>query len=121
MKSNTIKIYPTKRQKDILINWMNCYIKMYNETIALFKRYNVKINRAKKKDIYIKPLNLNFNRVRTDHLLNKKQKIINNSQLLKYKRNTKINCNVIDGAIKQACSNYKSALTNIKKKKYKTF
>ena len=35
IKCEKIQMFPTIKQKDILINWMNGYIKMYNETISL--------------------------------------------------------------------------------------
>jgi len=111
IKCEKIKIYPTIKQKDILISWMNCYIKMYNETISIFKRY-----RMRKKN-----LTRNCKKIRTYHMKYKKEKIIKNSQLLKYNSSTKVNSHVLDYAIKQACSNYKSCLTNLRRNNIKHF
>lgn len=102
--SRKIKFFPTTRQKNILLKWMDSYIDMYNATIRLFKEK--RFNRQ--------TISLQWQRVRTDYLKNIKQNIINDSQLPCYNTNTKVNSHVLDGAIKEVCKNYKSCLTNLK-------
>ena len=76
---------------------------MYNETIKFIKNYYIKY----KKTI------LDYKKIRTYHLKNIRDKIITRSSIDTKKR---IKTHIIDCAIKLACSNYKSALSNLKNK-----
>jgi putative transposase len=111
IKCEKIKMYPNKLQKELLINWMNSYITMYNETIKLFKQ----LSYDKK---YIP---LSWKTLRTSYLKNAKSIIIKNSQIIRLTINTKVNTHVLDGAIKEACSNYKACLTNLRNGNIKHF
>ncbi len=106
-----IRIYPTKKQKDMLLNWMDAYIDIYNATIKLFKKYR----------FYGNKITLQWKKIRTKYLKNVKKDIINKSQLSKYKSNTKVNSHVLDGAIQEACKNYKACLSNLKSGNIKHF
>ena len=109
IKCDKIKMYPTPKQRKILISWMNSYIKMYNETISFFKRYYTKHNKVM----------CNWYTVRTTHLRHIKKKIIETSGINQCKSN--IYAHILDLAIKQACASYKSCLTNLKNGNIKKF
>jgi hypothetical protein len=54
-------------------------------------------------------------------LLNKKKIIQDNSQLKQIEKNTKIQTHTLDYALRQLCSNIKSAKTNLLRGKIKNF
>ena len=71
MKSEKIKMYPNNIQKQLLLNWMSSYVRMYNETLKLFKKNrlaNIKFS-------------LNWKKVRTLYLKNIKENIISKSNI----------------------------------------
>jgi putative transposase len=97
-----ITILPNKKQTNILLNWMESYRKMYNETLVIIK----KLIFEKNKNMF------NFRYIRTKFMKKIKTKLTNKS---------KINSHILDGAIKLACVSYKSASTNLKNKNIKYF
>lgn len=103
-------ILPSERQRKILLKWMDTYIRMYNETIKVIKRQFYE----KKK------VNLNFQRLRTDHMLEQKEKLYKSSGL-QNDDSTRINKHILDGAIKDVCTSYSSAFKNFKRKIIKHF
>jgi len=92
-------------QKKILNKWFLSYIKMYNEALNL-----IKIKLINKDD------NINFFAIRKE-LLNIKAEIYQKYENSK----TKINVHDLDLAVKLACSNVKSSLSNMKNKNIKHF
>lgn len=102
IKAIEIQLYPNKKQRAILQHWLNAYRQMYNKTIQLIK------NRFENNKKTI----LSFKTLRTQYLKPKKQKIIDI---------TNAPSHVLDGAIKLACANYKSALSNLKNKNISKF
>ncbi len=116
VKCQKIKIYPNNIQKKLLLNWLNSYRKMYNETIKLFKK-----NKSDKN-----PIKLNWMQLRTNYLKDIKQKIIEESNInIKDKNgnhiNTQVNSHILDFAIQDACAKYKTCLSNIKSYNIKHF
>jgi len=101
----------TNYQKDIINRWFKSYILMYNETLKYIKLRNINNE----------PLILDFKKLRTYHLKETRNKIIETSQHPNYLKDTKIKTHILDKAIQLACSNYKSALTNLKNKNIKYF
>ena len=95
IKCDKIKVYPSETQRNILKKWMDVYITMYNKTIELFK-YN-SFNKIKQ--------DLNWKNVRDKHMLEFKTTLI---------KATKIDSHTLNGAIQDACTSFKSALTNLK-------
>ena len=110
-KCKKINLILTKKQRIILLHWMDLHIKMYNETLKFFKQR--KLNKLK--------ILTNEKKIRTHHLKEVRNKIINNSQLKNCKFKTKINTHVLDQSIKDACAAYKSCLSNIKNRNIKYF
>ena len=101
-KCKKIYLLPTEQQKIILCSWMDSYAEMYNQTLKFFKkRY---FNKEK--------ITVSFMTIRTKYMKNIKEHIC---------KITKIPSHTLDYAIKDACSMYKSALTNIKHRKIKHF
>lgn len=94
----------TPKQKTIFKRWMLTYGLMYNETLRKIKYIYETTNE------YI----LNFQRIRTDHLKTIKNTLILNSNVPDIEGDTQIKAHMLDGAIRLACANYKSALTNYK-------
>lgn len=94
-KCKKIMLIPTTEQKRILLEWMDAYIKMYNQTIKLFRQkyYNNE------------KVTINFKSIRTNYMFDIKESICSKID---------INKHILDCAIKDACTSYKSALTNLK-------
>ena len=103
-----VKMILNKEQKIIFDSWFKSYICMYNKTIKFIKNYYIKF----KKTI------LDFKKIRTYYLKNIRDKIITESSNDTKKR---IKTHIIDCAIKLACSNYKSALSNLTNNNIKQF
>ena len=103
IKCEKIKIYPTKKQRKILLIWMHAYVKMYNDTLKIIKNRK----REKKKTI------LNWKTLRTTHLKDKKTLIIKSTKGKSLKYKSQVNSHVLDGAIHDACSKVKTCITNL--------
>ena len=110
IKCNKINMHLTDTQQEIFNNWFKAYSVMYNKTLKYIKD---------NKEHNIKGL-LNWKTLRTTHLKDIKNEVIEGSKMEKYK-NCQIKCHMLDGAIKLACSNYKSAITNFKRGHIKNF
>ena len=110
-KCKKIIILPNEYQKEILFKWFEIYRKMYNETLKV-----IKTSFYRKEDI-----NLDYKNVRTNYMKPIKEKLYNISGIEQNINKTRINKHILDGAIKDACTSYKSALTNLKVKNIKHF
>lgn len=110
-KCEKIKIYPNNKQRIILLNWMEAYIRMYNETLKLIKQ-----RRLQKL-----PTITSWKTLRTSYLKSIKKDIIVKSNISNLKYKTQVNSHVLDGAIQDACAKFKSCLTNLKRGNIKHF
>ena len=102
IKCKKITILPTDDQQKVLLNWFESYRKCYNEAIYIIKQL-IKENNKKA---------LDFKYIRT-----KKMKFIKETLT----KQTNINSHILDGAIKLACTSYKSAISNHKNGHIKHF
>lgn len=101
----------TTKQQIIFKRWMKTYLLMYNETLRKIKSLYQTTNE----------LNTDYKKLRTGHLKDIKNTLILNSSIREIEGDTKIKAHILDGAIRLACANYKSALTNQKNGNIKTF
>lgn len=102
IKAFKVNIFPNSEQQKFFTGWFNACTKMYNSTLKFIKEEQQRSGK----------LILNFKKLRTYYIKGMRDKI---------KRKTGIFTHVIDNAIKLACSNYKSALTNLKRGNIKYF
>lgn len=96
-----VDLHPNTDQAEILRRWSLAYRKMYNATVAYIKQqYHANRN-----------VTLNFRTLRTHHLRAERDAIIEKSSNVPRKR---VKTHMLDEAIKLACANYKSAITNLR-------
>mgnify|MGYP005992635901 CR=1 FL=1 len=113
IKAKKVILQLTNEQKILINNWINHYRLMYNEALKYIKKY-IRENKG------IKDIKIKFHNVRKA-LYDIKFKIQGLSQIASNEANTKIKIHDLDYAIKLACSNYKSALTNLYRHHTKRF
>lgn len=112
VKCQKIKMYPNKLQKELLLNWMHSYIKMYNETLKVIKK-NAFDNTS---------LTLNWKKLRTNYMKKIKENILKKSNItIGHVNKTQVNGHVLDFAIQDACSKLKSCISNLKNNNIKKF
>jgi len=130
IKCQKIKMIFNSNQKKILHKWFDAYTKMYNEGVKYIKtNYTVTkhfINREQLTNQFnLNQINEkkhfdNFYFIRSELIDNKKE-IINDSQINSIQSNTKIQTHTLDYALRQLCSNIKSAQTNVLRNNFKKF
>lgn len=113
-KCKQIKLLLTKHQKLYINNWLNSFIEMYNCSLKYIKM-NIKYDNNVTNMIYLR-----------SKLLEEKKKIINkydniNLREIDKKKRLSIKVHDIDYAIKLACSNWKSGISNLKNGNIKNF
>lgn len=96
-----VDLHPDARQAEILRRWCLAYRKMYNATIAFIKRQYYET----------RSVTLNYQRLRTYHLRDERDAIIEASS---DNRRERVKTHMLDEAIKLACANYKSAIANLR-------
>lgn len=101
-------ILPNEEQKRILLNWFDAYAKMYNETLRVLKKMQYNGGTT----------SFSFQTVRTEYMKNIKESILNASGESK---DTRIPCHTLDCAIKDVCTSFKSAFTNLRNGNIKHF
>lgn len=102
VKCRKVNILPNPKQKDILLSWFEAYRKMYNKTLTIIKLLIATDDKNK----------YNFMYIRTSKMKEIKKELSDK---------TKINSHILDGAIKLACTSYKSAMSNRKNGNIKHF
>lgn len=108
-KSIKVELKLTVEQQTIMQQWMKAYIHMYNKTIHYIKNQDQN------------NLITSFKTLRTYHLKATRNSLIEGSQCINISKDTRIKTHIMDDAIKLACANYKSAITNLKRKHIKHF
>jgi putative transposase len=99
-KCKRIELDLTEKQKQIINIWLNTYADMYNESLRYIKE-NIDIDKKVIQFFYLRNI-----------LKNEKEELVEKSD---------IKVHDIDYAIKLACQNYKTGLTNFKKGYIKNF
>lgn len=92
-------IYPTAKQRKVLLQWMGTYRVVYNRAVA-----DIEENKAA----------INFYELRNKHVTQKGNEVANDWEFETPK-------DIRAGAVKQLASNYKAAFTNLKKANIKHF
>lgn len=110
-KCKKVDLILTIKQKNIINRWFDAYQIMYNKTLEFIKKTYDRDGK----------LILNARNIRSKFLKEERHNIYNNSQLENYDNDVRIKCHMLDYAIKLACANYKSALSNMKNGNIKHF
>jgi IS605 OrfB family transposase len=113
-KCKQIRLLLTKHQKLYINNWLNSFIEMYNCALKYIKM-NIKQDPNVLNMIYLR-----------SKLLDEKKEIINkiyniNLRKIDEKKHLNIKVHDIDYAIKLACSNWKSGISNLRNGNIKNF
>ena len=106
MRCRKVCMILDEMQQTIMKKWLFAYTHMYNATIELLKDGTK---------------GSNWKNIRTTHLMVTKKRIQENSQVIGIEKKTNVPIHVLDGAIKLACANYKTAMTNLRAKRIKHF
>lgn len=106
MKCIKIDIFPNDEQRAILMRWLYAYAHMYNATIAHLRNNDA---------------DLNWHNIRTNVLKLERKRILVESHLDGMSRCTFIQAHTLDGAIKTACANWKTARANQRAGRIKFF
>ena len=104
-KTYKIKIYPTPIQKTILINWMDSYIIMYNKVLEKIKKTRIEQTKKLNKVLKYNELVIDLNITK----LKKEFAVFKDNLSLK----TSINKHILDYAINDAVSKFKSVVSNL--------
>jgi transposase len=110
--SKKIRIYPTKLQQEILHSWFDAFASMFNQTINYIRRV-----------IFIDGKLLAFKEVnkKINFVLIRKQLYDIKHKIQQSTNEYPIPIHVLDEAIKQAISSYKTCITNLAKGNIKKF
>lgn len=107
VKTYRILLFPTDKQKKLLIMWMDAWIEMYNKVVSIIK------NERKKQSIALKKV-LKYNQMNLDNLkLNKLKKVLTP---FKNELNKKylIDMHTLDYCINDVLTMLKSSISNLK-------
>ena len=109
IKSYKIQIHPNINQSNILKQWSEDCINIYNKANQIIKD-NIFID--KKIDVNMATKFINFQSLRTKYMINIKNELRNKSNIPSH---------MLDYSIKLLCEMYKSAITNLKNKNISEF
>jgi len=119
-KCKRITLDLTNRQKNIIDKWLNAYLDMYNIALKYIKD-NIETNKNLLNFMNLRKILKNDRDILVENsgteikILNKKNKVTGIKMI------NKIKVHDMDYAIKLACQNYKSALSNLRKGYIKKF
>lgn len=95
IRCKKVILYPNQKQHRLFLMWMDGHIKMYNETLKFIKTH--RFNKTKP--------SYSWKNLRTNYLKHIRDDII---------AKIGIKAHMLDGAIKSACTAYKSAFSNLR-------
>ena len=105
-KAIKIKIFPTKKQKNMLMIWFDAYIEMYNETLKFLKNeYHIK--RYNKSHF----VSSNWKKIR-NLMYQTKRNIMIKRIIISNDISYKVYSHTLDNAVKLVCSHYKTCFKN---------
>jgi len=119
-KCKRITLDLTSRQKNIIDKWLNSYLDMYNTALKYIKD-NIKTNKNLLSFITLRKILKNDRDVLVESSGNKIKILNKKNEVTGTKMVNKIKVHDMDYAIKLACQNYKSALSNYSKGNIKKF
>jgi IS605 OrfB family transposase len=108
LRTRKIEIYPNKEQKVILGKWFNNHIDVYNKTNDFIKSKIIIDDKIVKENFKY----INFRNIRDKEMVDYKEELVSVSS---------INKHLLDEAIKDNVTMYKSATSNMKEKNIKDF
>src|ERR1700689_4551270 len=116
INSISVQLLFTDQQRLIIDKWLEAHRLMYNATLHYYKQFHYKNRNTDKKISY------SFKTIRTYHIKNIKDKIIENSVInLPDEKKLYVRSHILDSAISLVCNNYKSAISNLKAGNIKQF
>lgn len=107
----TIKLFFTHDQRKVINTWLEAHRQMYNVTLEYIKTQN----------FHDQPVDYDWKDMRTKHLYNRKEQIMDNNIIIISGKEIKPASHVLDDAIQLACANYKSAFSNLRAGNIKRF
>lgn len=110
-KTFQIKLFPTVEQKNILLNWMDAYIDIYNKVLEKIKNKRREVSEQKNKVLKYNEIDLKLS------IASLKKEFVDFKEQLSKKTN--INKHILDYAINDAITMFKSSVTNLNRKRIK--
>jgi transposase len=106
VKTIKVLLLPNEKQKQLLVNWMDAWIVMYNKVISI-----IKDERKQQSIVNNKPLK--YNEMNLDNLKLNKLKYDLNSFKSSLVKKTKIDSHTLDYCIKDVLSSLDSSISNL--------
>jgi len=119
-KCKRVTLDLSSRQKNIIDKWLNTYLDMYNIALKYIKD-NIETNKKLLNFMNLRKILKNDRDQLVENSGTKNKKLNKKNEVVGIKIVNKVKVHDLDYAIKLACQNYKSALTNYRKGYIKKF